>query len=321
MIIYSLRRLLLLVITLFLLTLISFSLNYFTVDAPLGGLPLWDAYVFYLSGLLHWHFGFSNINGQPISDQLSATFPATLELCFLAFILALIIGIPTGIIAGVWRNKPIEYIIKIFTLIGFSMPIFVLALLFILLFSLKLGWLPVSGRINLLYDLEPVTGFALIDVWLSHSAYRRQMFINILEHLILPVITLAIAPISEMIRLMKNSTESVMGENYIKAAATRGLSRITIIKRHVLHNALPLIIPKLGLQFSTMITLAMITELVFNWPGLGRWLVTAIRQNDYSAISAGVMIIGTLVISVNVISDISGAMMNPSKYKDGYVFR
>jgi len=147
------------------------------------------------------------------------------------------------------------------------------------------------------------------------------MFINLLEHLILPVITLAIAPISEMIRLMKNSTEAVMGENYIKAAATRGLSRITIIKRHVLHNALPPIITKLGLQFSTMITLAMITELVFNWPGLGRWLVTAIRQNDYSAISAGVMIIGTLVIFVNAISDILGAMMNPSKYKDGYVFR
>ncbi|HGJ5883546.1 putrescine export ABC transporter permease SapB [Arsenophonus sp.] len=321
MIIYVLRRLLLLIITLFLLTLVSFSLNYFTADAPLSGLSLWDAYIFYLTSLLHWNFGFSSINGQPISSQLNATFPATMELCFLAFILALIIGIPTGIIAGVWRNKPIDYIIKIFTLIGFSMPIFVLALLFILLFSLKLGWLPVSGRINLLYDLEPVTGFALIDVWLLNSIYRSQMFINLLEHLILPVITLAIAPISEMIRLMKNSTEAVMGENYIKAAATRGLSRITIIKRHVLHNALPPIIPKLGLQFSTMITLAMITELVFNWPGLGRWLVTAIRQNDYSAISAGVMIIGTLVIFVNVISDILGAMMNPSKYKDGYVFR
>ncbi|MFS1538328.1 MAG: putrescine export ABC transporter permease SapB [Candidatus Phlomobacter fragariae] len=321
MIIYALRRLLLLIITLFLLTLVSFSLNYFTADAPLSGLSLWDAYIFYLTGLLHWNFGFSSINGQPISDQLNATFPSTMELCFLSFVLALIIGIPTGIIAGVWRNKPVEYIIKIFTLIGFSMPIFVLALLFILLFSLKLGWLPVSGRINLLYDLESVTGFALIDVWLSDSVYRSQMFINILEHLILPVITLAIAPISEMIRLMKNSTEAVMGENYIKAAATRGLSRITIIKRHVLHNALPPIIPKLGLQFSTMITLAMITELVFNWPGLGLWLVTAIQQNDYSAISAGVMIIGTLVIFVNVISDILGAIMNPSKYKDRYVFR
>ncbi len=320
-IIYTLRQLLLLIITLFLLTLVSSGLNYFTTDAPLSGLSLWNAYIFYLTGLLHWNFGFSKINGQPISDQLNATFSATMELCFLAFILALIIGIPMGIIAGVWRNKPIDYIIKIFTFIGFSMPIFVLALLFILLFSLKLAWLPVSGRINLLYDLPLVTGFALIDVWLSDSVYRNQMLINLLEHLILPVITLAIAPISEMIRLMKNSTETIMGENYIKAAATRGLSRITIIKRHILHNALPPIIPKLGLQFSTMITLAMITELVFNWPGLGRWLITATQQNDYSAISAAVMVIGTLVIFVNIISDILGAMMNSPKYKDGYVFR
>ncbi|MFP3029549.1 MAG: putrescine export ABC transporter permease SapB [Arsenophonus sp.] len=324
MIIYALRRLLLLINTLFLLTLVSFSLNYFITDATLSELSLLDAcdaYIFYLTGLLHWNFGFSSINGQPINDQLNNTFSATMELCFLSFILALIIGIPTGIIAGVWRNKPINYIIKIFTFICFSMPIFVLALLFILLFSLKLAWLPVSGRINFLYDLEPFTGFFLIDVWISDSIYRSKILINLLEHLILPVITLSIAPIFEIIRLMKNSTEIVMDKNYIKAARTRGLSRITIIKRHVLHNALPPIIPKLGLQFSTIITLAMITELVFNWPGLGRWLVTAIQQNDYSAISAGIMIIGTLVIFVNIISDILGAMMNPFKYKDGYVFR
>ncbi|MDT9587159.1 MAG: putrescine export ABC transporter permease SapB [Candidatus Arsenophonus melophagi] len=324
MIIYLLKQSFLLIIALFLLTLVSFSLNYFTVEGQLSSLPLRQAYIFYLTCLLHWNFGFSRINGQPISDQLSVVVPATMELCFLAFILALLISIPIGIIAGVWRNKPIDYIIKMFTLIGFSIPLFVLALLFILLFSFKLEWLPASGRMNLLYDLKPVTGFYLIDVWLSNSIYQNQMFINLIEHLILPIITLAVAPISEMIGLIKNSTESVMGENYIKAASLRGLSRITIIKRHVLHNALPPIIPKLGLQFSTMITLTMFTELVFNWPGLGSWLVMAIRYHDYSSIAAGVMIIGILIVFVNVITDIVGTMMNPSKYKDGkygYIFR
>ncbi|MCA6220451.1 MULTISPECIES: putrescine export ABC transporter permease SapB [Photorhabdus] len=321
MIIYTLRRLLLLIITLFFLSLISFSLSYFTPNAPLSGASLFDAYIFYFNSLLLWDFGVSSINGELISEQLREVFPATMELCILAFSAALLIGIPLGIIAGVWRNKPADTVIISIALVGFSIPIFWLALLLTLFFSLYLGWLPVSGRFNLLYQIEPVTGFSLIDAWLSKSPYRNEMIISALQHLLLPVITLAVAPTTEVIRLMRNSTEEVFGENYIKAAATRGLSRLTIIRRHVLHNALPPIIPKLGLQFSTMLTLAMMTELVFNWPGLGHWLVSAIRQQDYSAISASVMVIGTLVISVNVLSDIIGAMTNPLKHKEWYALR
>ncbi|NDK98065.1 putrescine export ABC transporter permease SapB [Photorhabdus bodei] len=321
MIIYTLRRLLLLIITLFFLSLISFSLSYFTPNAPLSGASLFDAYIFYFNSLLLWDFGVSSINGELISGQLREVFPATMELCILAFSTALLIGIPLGIIAGVWRNKPADTVIISIALVGFSIPIFWLALLLTLFFSLYLGWLPVSGRFNLLYQIEPVTGFSLIDAWLSKSPHRNEMIISAMQHLLLPVITLAVAPTTEVIRLMRNSTEEVFGENYIKAAATRGLSRLTIIRRHVLHNALPPIIPKLGLQFSTMLTLAMMTELVFNWPGLGHWLVSAIRQQDYSAISASVMVIGTLVIFVNVLSDIIGAMANPLKHKEWYALR
>ena len=129
------------------------------------------------------------------------------------------------------------------------------------------------------------------------------------------------APTTEVIRLMRISTSEVYDTNYVKAAATRGVSRRTILHRHVLHNALPPVIPRLGLQFSTMLTLAMITEMVFSWPGLGRWLINAIRQQDYAAISAGVMVIGALVIIVNVISDILGAMANPLKHKEWYALR
>ncbi|WMY95021.1 MAG: putrescine export ABC transporter permease SapB [Arsenophonus sp.] len=321
MIIYSLKRLLLLIITFFLLTLISFSLTYFAKYAPLSKLSVIDGYILYFKDLLDWNLGISTLNGQPISDQLNSAFPATMELCLLSFILSLIIGIPTGIIVGTQKNKPIESIVKIFTLLGLSMPIFVLSLLLILFFSLQLNWLPNSGRINLLYDLQPITGFLLIDVWLSDSMYRHEIFLNIVEHLILPVITLAIAPISEIIRFTKTSTESIMIKNYIKAAKIRGLSNFTIIIRHVLHNALPPIIPKLGLQFSNMITLAIITEFIFNWPGLGHWLIISIRQNDYPAISSGVMIISNLVIFVHAVSDILKVGMNSYKYKDGYVFR
>ncbi|BFO09944.1 peptide ABC transporter permease SapB [Serratia rubidaea] len=321
MIIFTLRRCLLLIITLFFLTLVGFSLSYFTPHAPLSGAGLWDAYQFYFTSLLHWDFGVSSINGQAIGEQLREVFPATMELCILAFALALFIGIPLGIIAGVMRGKWQDTAISTFALLGFSMPVFWLALLLMLFFSLHLGWLPVSGRFDLLYQVRPVTGFALIDAWLSDSPYRSEMIASALRHMILPIAALAVAPTTEVVRLMRISTDEVFGQNYIKAAATRGLSRFTIIRRHVLHNALPPIIPKLGLQFSTMLTLAMITEVVFSWPGLGRWLINAIRQQDYAAISAGVMLVGSLVITINVLADILGAATNPLKHKEWYALR
>ncbi|WP_431222348.1 putrescine export ABC transporter permease SapB [Serratia sp. L9] len=321
MIIFTLRRILLLLITLFFLTLVSFSLSYFTPRAPLNGAAMLDAYQFYFASLLHWDFGVSSINGQAISEQLREVFPATMELCILAFTIALFIGIPLGIIAGVMRGKWQDTAISTFALLGFSIPVFWLALLLMLYFSLHLGWLPVSGRFDLLYQVQPVTGFALIDAWISDSPYRSEMIASAFRHMVLPITALAVAPITEVIRLMRISTDDVLGQNYIKAAATRGLSRFTIIRRHVLHNALPPIIPKLGLQFSTMLTLAMITEVVFSWPGLGRWLINAIRQQDYAAISAGVMVIGTLVITINVLADILGAATNPLKHKEWYALR
>ncbi|WP_238084903.1 MULTISPECIES: putrescine export ABC transporter permease SapB [Pseudescherichia] len=321
MIIFTLRRLLLLLVTLFLLTFVGFSLSYFTPHAPLQGASLWNAWFFWFKGVLHWDFGVSSINGQLISEQLKEVFPATMELCILAFGFALVVGIPVGMMAGIMRGKWQDKFISALALIGFSVPIFWLALLLTLFFSLTLGWLPVSGRFDLLYEVKTVTGFALIDAWLSESIWREEMIISALRHMVLPVLTLAVAPTTEVIRLMRLSTIEVFEQNYIKAAATRGLSRLSILRRHVLHNALPPVIPRLGLQFSTMLTLAMITEMVFSWPGLGRWVINAIRQQDYAAISAGVMVIGALVIIVNVLSDILGALANPLKHKEWYALR
>ncbi|MFC3395448.1 putrescine export ABC transporter permease SapB [Brenneria rubrifaciens] len=321
MIIFTLRRLVLLLVTLFLLTLVGFSLSYYTPNAPLNGAALFDAYHFYLSSLLQADFGRSSINGQAISEQLKEVLPATIELCVLAFIMSLLVGIPLGITAGVMQNRGPDIVISTLALIGFSLPVFWLALLLTLFFSLHLGWLPVSGRFDLLYQVKPVTGFALIDAWLSDSPYRGEMIVSAIRHLILPITVLAVGPTTEVIRLMRISTTEVIGKNYIKAAATRGLSKLTIIRRHVLHNALPPIIPKLGLQFSTMLTLTIITEVVFSWPGLGHWLINAIRQQDYAAISAGVMVVGSMVITVNILSDIGGAMTNPLKHKEWYALR
>ncbi|GAA0486052.1 MULTISPECIES: putrescine export ABC transporter permease SapB [Tatumella] len=321
MIIFILRRLVLLAVTLFFLSLVAFSLSYFTPHAPLEGASLSDAWWFWFKDMLRLDFGVSSVNGQPIIDQLKEVVPATLELCVLAFLMALLLGIPLGIIAAVMRKKWQDRLISALALLGFSLPVFWLALLLTLFFSLTLGWLPVSGRLDLLYPLPHVTGFVLIDALLTHSVWRHEMLVSIFQHLLLPVVTLAVAPMTEVIRLMRHSTLEVIDKSYVKAAITRGLSRFTVIRRHVLHNALPPVIPHLGMQFSTMLTLTMITEVVFNWPGAGHWLIAAVRQQDYAAISAGVMVIGSMVVIVNVLSDIIGAALNPLKHKEWYALR
>lgn len=318
---YIVRRLVLLLITLLLLSWVSFSLCYYTPHAPLQGATLSDAYSFWLQGLWHFDFGVSSINGQSVSKQLLEVFPATLELCILAAVLATLVGLPLGIIAAIHRHKWQDKLISGFALLGFSIPVFWLALLLTLLFSLTLGWFPVSGRINLLYPAPSITGSALLDAWLSRSPLRHEMLLSVMRHLVLPVVTLSIVPMTELIRLMRDSTLEVIHQGYIKAAVIRGLSRFTVVRRHVLHNALPPVIPHLGLQFSTLLTLAMITEAVFNWPGIGRWLITAVRQADYNAISAGVMTLGSLVIFINMLADIVGAMINPLKHKEWYANR
>lgn len=321
MIIFILRRLLLLLVTLFLLSLLSFSLLYFTPHPPIQDRALLEAYHFYLHSLMQGDLGSSSVSGQDIMSQLKVLFPATIELCLLAFLLALCIGIPLGIIAGLMKGKWQDRTISLFALLGYSVPIFWLALLLMLLFSLHLYWLPISGSYNLLYPMQKISGFSLIDAWLSDSPYRQEIIYSVLHHLILPVLVLSLEPMTQILRLMRHSTEYVISQNYIKAAATRGLSRLTIIRRHLLHNALPPIIPKLGLQFSTLLTLAMITEIVFSRPGLGLLFISAVHRQDVAVISAGVIMVGSLVLLINLLADLVGALMDSLKHKGWYAIR
>lgn len=318
MINYICRRIILWFITLGFLLIIGFSLAYFPQQSTLNHAAIVDAWRFWFSGLLHLNFGLSTVDDQPISAQLATVFPATIELCVIAFTLALLFGIPAGIIAAFSQHKWQDHLISSFALLGLSIPVFWLALLLTLLFSLTLGWYPVSGRVDLLYSIPAISGFNFIDVLLMHSPEQSELLKSIGRHLVLPVITLALAPFTEVIRLTRNSTLNVIDKGYIKAAIIRGLPRFTVIRRHVLHNAIPPIIPHLGLQFSTMLTLTMITEAVFNWPGIGRWVLIAIRQQDYASVSASVVLIGLLVVTINILADIVGAALNPLKHKEWY---
>lgn len=319
MVIYLLRRLLLAVITFFIATLISFSVVYFKGVSNFNHLPLFEAYPFYLFNTLKGFLGISQLNHQPIAEQVIQLFPVTLELAMLAALFALCIGIPLGIIASLYKDKPIDYAIRGFMLVGISTPVFWLALLLLTYFSYSLNWLPPSGRYSLPDEIPAVTGFMFIDVFLTDLPNRGQILSDILKHAFIPMLTLSIPPLVEITRLVRANIIEISRENYIKAATIRGLSKPKLIYHHILHNALPPIIPKLGLQFTTLLTLTMIIEIIFDWHGFGRWILYSLHHQDYAAISAGILVSSLVVILVFIFCEILGILTNPLKRKELYV--
>ncbi|MCS0350136.1 ABC transporter permease subunit [Vibrio ordalii] len=317
MFLYTVRRLNLFIITLLILTMVGFALLRLDPQSPLTAHGFWSGWSTYLGQLLQLNFGV-NHSGVPIVDELVMVFPATLELCLIAFTLSLLIGLPIGTLAGMKQGKWIDTVISFTSMSGYSAPLFWVALLMIMVFSLHYELFPVSGRYDLLYQVEHVTGFALIDAFFAEGNYRAHALQSVIEHMILPCLVLALAPTTQVVSLMRSSVADVMAQNYIRAARIKGLSDYEIVTEHVLRNAIPPIIPKFGVQLSSMLTLAIITESIFNWPGIGRWLLDALSNQDYVSIQAGVIVVGTLVLTANILSDLIGAMVNPLVRKEWY---
>lgn len=315
---YTIRRFNLFAITLIILTFVGFSILRLDNDSPWAHMSYLQGWSHYVQELWNLNFGL-NKQGYPIIDDIVVVFPATLELVFISFMLALFIGIPVGTIAGMRQGKFIDTVISFTSMSGYSAPLFWVALLLIMFFSLDMELLPVSGRYDLLYEIEHVTGFAIIDAFLSDSPYKAEALQSVLEHLVLPSLVLALAPTTQIVQLMRASVAEVMTQNYIRAARIKGLSTREIITEHVFRNALPPIFPTLGVQLSSMITFAIITESIFNWPGIGRWLLNALANQDYASIQAGVMVVASFVLSANILSDLLGTLSNPLVRKEWYV--
>lgn len=315
---YILRRFNLLVTTLLVLTLLAYGLEYHLLTKGAGG-DFWSGYLTFMRQLLQGDFGISSATGTPVLAALNQYFPATLELCLAAFIISLLVGIPVGTLAALRQGRWQDTLILSGTLLGYSTPVFWLGLLLVMFFSLNLGWLPVSGQLSLLYDIPSVTGFMLIDTLLVDSDYRMSAFLDALRHLILPALVLAIVPTTEMIRQIRSALVEVLKQNYIRAALTKGLSKTQVTLRHGLRNAFPLAVPTLGLQLGTVLTSAMMTEIVFDWPGLGRWLLTSIAQQDYMAIKGGTLAIATFTVAASVLTDILSTLIYPTRRKALYV--
>ncbi|WP_312590078.1 ABC transporter permease [Vibrio cholerae] len=320
MFVYTVRKFNLFIITLLILTMVGYSLARFDPHSPWTLIGFWQGWSSYLVQLMEFNFGL-NKNGVPILHELLVVFPATIELCTIAFILSLLVGIPIGTLAGMRQGKWLDTIISFISMSGYSAPIFWLALMMIMAFSLHFPVFPVAGRYDLLYQIDHVTGFALIDAFLSQSPYRSQALQSVIEHLTLPCLVLALAPTTQVIGQMRASVAEVMNQNYIRAAKIKGLSNYQIVTQHVLRNAIPPMIPKFGVQLSSMLTLAIITESIFNWPGIGRWLLDALANRDFMSIQAGVIVVGTLVLTANILSDLIGAAATPLVRKEWYVKR
>ncbi|RQW63422.1 ABC transporter permease [Vibrio viridaestus] len=317
MLIYMLRKFNLFIITLLILTIVGYSIMRLDPLSHWAQDNYWSGWLVYLRELLQLNFGV-NHQGTPILDELKIVFPATLELCILSFTIALVVGIPLGTIAGMKQGKWIDTVVSFIAMCGYSAPIYWIALILIMVLSLNYQLFPVSGRYDLLYNIDHITGFTLIDVFLSHKDDRAQAIQSVIQHMIMPCVVLALSPTTQIIRLMRESVADVMSQNYIRVARIRGLSQYSIVREHVLRNAIPPIIPKFGFQLSTMFALAIITESIFNWPGIGRWLLDALAKEDYVSIQAGVIVVATVVLSANIISDLIGAIINPLVRKTWY---
>ena len=270
--------------------------------------PVLVQYGIYIARVLHGDLGISAVTHAPVIKEFGALFPATVELASCAMIFAIVLGLPAGIIAAVRRNSIFDHGVMGISLTGYSMPIFWWGLLAILLFSNTLHWTPVSGRISVQYFIEPVTGFLLIDSW---RADEPGAFQSALSHLILPMIVLGTQPLAVIARMTRSAMLEVLGEDYIRTARAKGLPPRWVVGVHALRNALIPVVTVIGLQVGVIFTGAILTETIFSWPGVGKWLVEGIFRRDYPVLQGGALLLGIMVMTVNLIVDLLYGVINP----------
>ena len=303
---FFLRRILLVIPTFIGITLITFALIHLIPGDPVEiragergidparhaalmaemGLdkPLAVQYGSYVWGVMHGDLGKSIVTNNPVLSEFLTLFPATIELSLCAMIVAVLFGLPAGIIAGVKRGSVFDHTVMGLSLTGYSMPIFWWGLLLILFFSVFLNLTPVSGRISALYWIEAKTGFMLIDTLLSNE---KGAFISAVSHLILPSIVLGTIPLAVIARMTRSSMLEVLNEDYVRTAKA------------------------IGLQTGVLLAGAILTETIFAWPGVGKWILESIFRRDYQAVQGGILLIATVIILVNLSVDVLYGIINP----------
>jgi len=272
-------------------------------------MSLFDSQYFnFVGGALSGDLGRSYFTRIDVRDGLSQRFPATFELAVVAMIFALVIGIPAGVIAALYRGTAIDTLLMIGALSGVSFPVFWLAIILIYIFAVNLGWLPPSGRLDVALSFQPVTGFYILDGLLRG---RLDVVWDALRHLVLPGIALGTIPLAIVVRMTRSSMLEVLGQDYVRTAKAKGLRQRLVVNKHALRNALLPVVTVVGLSFGTLLSGAILTETVFSWPGIGKWIYDAISSRDYPIIQGGVLFVAFVFVVINLLVDLSYALIDP----------
>ena len=274
--------------------------------------PLHVQYLRYVGGLLQGDLGQSLVTREPVAAELAVLFPATIELAMAALLLALTGGLLLGIAAALRRGSWFDQLVMGLATVGNSMPVFWWGLILIMFFSVGLQWTPVSGRVGIEFDIDPVSGFMLIDSALA--SWRGQepgAFTSALLHLALPATVLGTIPMAVIARMTRSAMLEVLREDYMRTARAKGLNPSRVVLHHGLRNALIPVLTVLGMQVGGLLGGAVLTETIFSWPGIGKWIIDAIARRDYPVVQAGILVSALIFIVVNLVVDLLYGVVNP----------
>jgi peptide/nickel transport system permease protein len=326
---YIIRRLLILIPTLLGVSVIVFLMLHMTPGDPaellLGerateetlnemrehlGLnqPLYKQYGMFLKRLMKGDLGETIWTRQKVWIEVKQRFPATIELSLVALCLSCFFGIIFGIISATKQYSIFDYVSMFGALAGVSMPVFWLGLIFMLIFSLNLGWFPISGRLSIDVDLEIITNFYILDAVLTRNWVALK---DALWHIIMPAVTVSTIPMAIVARMTRSAMLDVLRQDYIKTAKAKGLSKFKVTFKHALRNALIPVVTTVGLQSGVLLGGAILTETIFAWPGMGKWMYDAVMQRDYMVIQGGTLFIAALFVVINLCVDLLYSIINP----------
>jgi len=270
--------------------------------------PLYVQYGMFLKRLIKFDLGETIWTRQKVWNEIKQRYPATIELSIAAMFLSCFFGIILGIISATKQYSWFDYMSMIASLIGVSIPVFWLGLVLMLVFSLYLGWFPMSGRMGIGIDLEIITNFYVLDAILTRNWPALK---DVLWHLTLPAVALSTIPLAIIARMTRSSMLEVLRQDYIKTAKAKGLGQTKIVLKHALRNGLIPVITVIGLQFGIMLGAAILTETVFAWPGVGKWIFDGVVKRDYMVIQGGTLVVAACFVIVNLIVDVLYAVINP----------
>ncbi len=269
--------------------------------------PLYVQYIDYIGRLLHGDFGSSFIDGRQVADTFLIRFPATLELTMGAILFAVGFGIPLGRLAAKHPNGWIDGLVTVISLFGISIPVFVLGYTLAFIFGVELHWLPTFGQIDPRLNVDPVTHFAIIDALLAGHWY----VIDAVAHLVMPAVALGSIPLAVITRITRASVIDVSNEDYVRTARAKGLTERRVDNRHIMRNAWLPVTTVIGLETGALLAGAVLTETVFNWNGVGSWVVSAVQNHDFIVVQSLVLIFAIIFMVVNLIVDVGYAFLNP----------